>query len=660
MRCAVPERPAALQVYCPGDVVEGWVSLDAYTSIACRHVAVALTHAASCAWYIPGVERFVLSGQHEYTRAERTVWGSLYSTDATKVRGSAAGGDAELDGAAGELQVPLSGAAASFLALRVLRADGKGSCLGACALDVDALLGDKQSVPLTLPCGKGAAGEVTVSLALTGVDKSKPDAPGRQGVRRVVLRVHSLRRLAGTSPGDAVCCQVYELQAALLPGEPVPEPEPEAAKLPQKLRVPFRFRLPESGLPSSVEYLPRRIFDNLMHGSVRCNLDAVIVDLQGRGRITARATVSIVQPVPPSLPRLVQPGPPAGSTRLTMYPKKWYADLLPDVCISMLMGPEGDEDQRVSFGALTLDAALGGRGVAPGGMVHLRLHAANGTPVDATLKVEFVRIFSLRASNGARFIASREIRMLESPLPAGAERTRTFALRLPLLEPDYHGSQPTGKDDEPLRWRTLLRVSTGLAEPEYAAPYVDLPLFVCGAPDSDEKEPPPAWEKGELVMPASAKVVNAKTQVSTYNADNDHDAFDVIIAPGELADCADVAAFNAARFGDDKHSRPLTAQMAAPPEPAPRRGAFNFFAGKSHANTVYRVEPLDKTAPQPGPKGYAPTYFVAKPTAPLRVVNPDAPKSAPVDAAHRPPGALMPCPHSAVKFMVPYPPVAAF
>jgi hypothetical protein len=646
-------------VYCPGDVVEGWVSLDAYTSIACRHVAVCLTHTSRCAWYIPGGENFVLTGEREYTRAQRTVWGSLYSTDAAKVRGSGAGGDADFGGAAGELQVPISGAAASFLALRVLRADGKSGCLGACALDVDALLAGKPgaavSVPLALPSGKGA-GEVTVSLALTGVDKSKPDAPGRQGVRRVVLRVHSLRGLAGASPGDAVCCQLYELQAALFGGEPVPEPEPEAAQLPQKLRVPFRFRLPDAGLPSSVEYMPRQIFDHLMHGFVRCNLDAVIIDLEGRGRITARATISVVQPVPPSLPRLVQPGPPAGSTRLTMYPKKWYADFVPDV----LLGPAGGEDQRVSLGSLTLDAALGCRGVAPGGMVHLRLHAANATAVDAKLTLEFVRIFSLRASKGPRKTASRAIRVLESPLPAGADRTRTFALRLPLLEPDYHGSQARGKDDEPLRWRMLLRVSAWLAEPGYAAPYVDLPLFVCGAPEPEAPEPPPAWDKGELVMPPSAKVTNAKTQVSKYDADNDHDAFDVIIAPSELAECAAVAAFNAARLGDDKHARPLTAQMAKPADPAPRQGAMNFFGRKSHANETYRVEQPDKSTPQPGPKGFAPTYFVARPTAPLRVVNPDAPKSAPVDVAHRPPGALMPCPHTSVKFTVPYPPVTAF
>ena len=114
---------------------------------------------------------------------------------------------------------------------------------------------------------------------------------------------------------------------------------------------------------------------------------------------------------------------------------------------------------------------------------------------------------------------------------------------------------------------------------------------------------------------------------------------------------ADVAAFALARRSADAAMQPLTARMAEPPLPAPKQGP------RHHRLMTFRVEPRDKNAPLPGPKDFAPAYFVARPAAPLRVASPHAPSAPLVDVAHRPPGALMPRPHTRVPFTVPYPPL---
>ena len=633
--------------------------LEAYSSFACRGVRCELTHTARCGWYQSSSgDRTDFLGERVYTRAHRTVWGALHATDAVAVRGDSAGGAAQFDAAAGELLLPLSRSQGSLLALRVLRADAGRACLAACCIDVDALLskgsGKETQLQLTMPSGKAAAALLTVSATLSAVDDDAPDAPGRQGVRRVVLRVHSLRHLAGTATGESVSCQLYELDAAPGAGQPVPDPKEEDEELPMEICVPFRFTLPATGLPSSLEYLPRELNyynqGGLTHGFVRCNVDASV---DGE-TITTRATITVVQPVPPSLPRLLQPGPPAGSVRLTVYPKKWFADLLPDACLGSL-GADGFEDRREAMGALSLDAALASRGVAAGGVAQLRLHAANGTPHDAMLRVDFVRIFSLRAANGQRFTARRTTRVLDTPLPAGSDRAQALPLRVPVMAPDFHGSRPTGADDEPLRWRTLLRVSAKLPDTPYGDPYVDLPLFVCGAPvglAEPKEEKQHALEKAEM-LPAAPKVENAKLQTGMYETEDDHDAFDVIIAQSDLDASADVAAFAAARRSADEDAWPLTAEMAEPPLPAPKQG------GRHNRMQTFRAEPADKNAPQPA-KNFAPSYFVARPATPLRVASTHAPNQPLVDVAHRPPGALMLCPYTSVKFTVPYPPLTPF
>jgi hypothetical protein len=649
-------------VYCPGDTVEGWVFLEAYTSIPCRGVRCELTHTSRCAWYqSSGGDRTDFLGERVYTRAHRTVWGALHATDAVAVRSDAAGGAAQFDAAAGELMLPLSRTEGSLLALRVLRADAGRACLAACCINVDALLakgtsGKETQLQLNMPSVKAAEAQLTVSATLSAMDDEAPDAPGRQGLRRVVLRVHSLRGLVGTATGESVSCQLYELDAAPAAGQPVPEPKEEDAELPMEICVPFRFTLPTTGLPSSLEYLPRELNyynqGGLSHGFVRCNLDASVDTGIGGETITTRATITVVQPVPPSLPRLLQPGPPAGSVRLTVYPKRWFADLLPDSCLGSI-GADGYEDRREAMGALSIDAALASRGVVAGGVAQLRLHAANGTPHDAMLRVDFVRIFSLRAANGVRYAARRVTRVLDTPLPAGSDRAQALPLRVPVMAPDFHGSRPTGADDEPLRWRTLLRVSAKLPGMPYGDPYVDLPLFVCGAPvglANEEKQH--ALEKADM-LPAAPKVENAKLQISMYETEEDHDAFDVVIAQSELDVSADVAAFAVARRSDDEETYPLTAEMAEPPDPAPKQG------GRHRRMMTFRVGPPDKNAPQPA-KNFAPSYFVARPAAPLRMASPHAPREALVDVAHRPPGALMLCPYTSVKFTVPYPPLTPF
>jgi len=638
-------------VYCPGDVVEGWLYLDAYCGIPSRGVRVELSHTSRCAWYqSSGGNETVFVGERVHFRSTRTVWGGsrVYASDAAAVRASQVGCAVTFSTCEGEVLVPLSAEKGSLLALRVQREGGL--CLAACVVDVDALLASVTSAELgmTMPdTGNRASAAVTVSAVLSAADEENPDAPGRQGMRRVLLTVHSLRGLVGVSPGDAVACELYELPAAPALGEPVPEPQQyESAELPLELAVPFRFRLPPGGLPSSLEYLPRELNyynqGGLRHGFVRCNLDASI-DTGGGGvsRITARATVTIVQPTPPSMPRLLLPGPPAGSTQLTVYPKRWFADFIPDGCL----GEMGFEDRRAgALGVLTLDASLGARGVAAGGTVQLRLRAANSTPHDAALRVEFVRLFSLRDASGVRYAARSVTRVLDAPLPSGSDRSQTLALRVPILAPDFHGSRATG-DEEPLRWRTLLRVSAELPDTPYADPYVDLPLFICGAPPEGTAD-----VSTKAAVRAAAKAVDAKTQVSYLEADADHDAFDVIFSQSDLESSADVAEFLRARSIGDDETWPLTAQMAEPPGPPPRQG------GRHNRLMVFRAEPPDKKAPQPS-KGFAPTYFVVTPPKPLLVASPHAASEPLVNVAHRPPGALMLCPHTQVNFTVPYPPM---
>jgi hypothetical protein len=652
-------------VYLPGDEVTGWVYLEGYTTIPCLAVRCELSHTARVAWHEGNVTigRGFL-GEREYVRSARTVWGALYETDAALCAGGG-GGDVAFEAREGEVLVPLAAAQGSLLALRVLRADRGRDCLGACALDVDVLLakpGAKSDLPLLSAAGARSAASVTVSATLSAVDDEAPEAPGRQGVRRVLLRVHAARSLPGTGPATPVSCQLYELPEAPPPGEPVPPPDAEAQQeLPMEICVPFRFVLPAGGLPSSMEWLPRELdygYGGLDGGYVRCNVDAR-VDLGGRaGRIEARASISIAQPVPPSLPRLLAPA--AASTRLQLYPQRWYAEVVPVQCLELLGGRECYEDRSAALGALSLHAALPCRGFAPGGAAQLRLYVANSTPHEAVVHVEFVRLFSLREAGGQRYAAKRSQRVLELPLAAGSDRQYAVELRVPLMAPDFHGSRAGGADDEPLRWRTLLRVSATFPEQPYGLgfAYLDLPLFICGAPlesaaAAASLAPAPVQE---AMSTAAAKVQDATEQVSMADADAAHDAFDVIVTDQELAGSKDVAAFRTAaqqsREEDESESAwPLVARMAEPPLPAPKQGP------RGERLRTYRVGAGDTSAPKAS-KDFAPAYFVARPAAPLRVASPHAPSAPLVDVAHRPPGALMLCPHTKVNFTVPYPPPA--
>ena len=182
-------------MYCPGDVVEGWLYLEAYCSLRSRAIRVELSHTSRCAWYVQssGDER-IFVGERVHFRAVRTVLGALFSTDTSAAVASLVGGAVAFDAAQGEVLVPLSTGRGSLLALRVLLVGGL--CLAACAVDADALLssGSKSTeLPMVMPSGSRATAAVTVSAALSAADDDNPDAPGRQGLRRVLLRVQSVR-----------------------------------------------------------------------------------------------------------------------------------------------------------------------------------------------------------------------------------------------------------------------------------------------------------------------------------------------------------------------------------------------------------------------------------------------------------------------------------
>ena len=100
---------------------------------------VELSHVASAAW--SDGERRDFAAERVYCRAQRTVWGAVYATDAGSFSPCLVGGQIAFNETQGEVMLPLSAARGSLLALRVVRTDGRQQyCLGACAVDVDKLL----------------------------------------------------------------------------------------------------------------------------------------------------------------------------------------------------------------------------------------------------------------------------------------------------------------------------------------------------------------------------------------------------------------------------------------------------------------------------------------------------------------------------------------
>jgi hypothetical protein len=584
-----------------------------------------------------------------YCLEQHTVWGAVFATAPVYNAGANCVWGPAWAPSEGDVVMPLRAAKGSHVALRVLDYDFgmRDDVLGECLVDVDAVLA-AGGAPVTLPLMRkqgllrtygpqlvaGAASVVTLS-AVAEPDAGPDVAPEwHQGARRVRLRLHAALNLrsADLVGSNDVYVKLWELDPAdLQPGAPLPEP-PAKATMPQARATtfPFEFTLPVN-LPSTLEGVP-----GVDYGFVRCSVYAHI-DIAWRLNPSARAFISICQPVPASLPRLLAPVGAAGSH--TVYGLRCCAACCCDCCLRCC-GAGCCENRSNPLGDVSLEASLSRAAFAPGEDLPLAaLRAFNGTATPVVLRIELVRDFSLTTYALPSWRTTRTaVTIFEAAVPPGAAVELAPRVTVPLLAPDYHGAPPGSQDypphyrslgarwssgrAEPLRWRTALRVTMDVPGTPFDLAH-ELPVFIAALPPSSAVAAPGDAQRAYFAQ-APAPVAPMSAAAGGAACERDQASFFAVVGEEELR-AAGVS---------------LAAVAAAPPPVA--RG-----------QDVFAKQPEEDMHCDEATLTYAPSYFVVVSPAPRFVVSPFMP-GALVDVSACPPGSVALCPHTQQPFIVPY------
>ncbi len=325
-----------------------------------------------------------------------------------------------------------------------------------------------------------------------------------------------------------------------------------------------------------------------------------------------RAFLSIVQPVPASLPRLLMPVGASGTKPVYGV----HCDCCCDCCL-LCFGPACCENKSDRKGDVALEVQLLRSGMAPGELVPFaRLRAVNGTMQPAVLRINFVRYFAITAyAIPASFQSDEEMTVFEAPLAPGADVTLTPEVLVPLLSPDYHGSgdnkppyPPTFSSwgsrwtarEEPLRWRTELHVILDTPDTPFDLAH-KLPIFITALP--------PMMSPMMAMAPAAAQYMDtAPTHV---------DGYCVRVSAEEL------------------------------------RGADLAVAATASQQGVSAQDPEEDRHCDNSTLTVAPTYFVVVSPVPRYVQSPYR-KGVMVDVSACPPGGVAKCPTTKKTFFVPY------
>jgi hypothetical protein len=656
-------------IFVPGELVEGSVLVTTSQPIVCRGLRVLLQHKAAVHWHSgEGDNRTDFDGQRFYARERRTIWASVYKTEIIDNAGANCVFGSSNAPTEGHLDIPLSQMSGSWLALSVLDYDWgkKDDELGEVLIDVDALLAQNGApVTLNLHRNKGVVrksyepalgkGGVPSQVVVSAVPSSSHAVGAwKTGARSVLLRVHaalSLRSADLMSRND-VYCQAWEVAQADVsqwPSAPLPR-APTSAALPvcRQQTFPFSFRLP-ANLPSSCENIGGggMLFD---WAFVRCSLYAYL-DIAWRMDPSARRLITIVQPTPASLPRLLSPLAACASRMI-------YATKCPCCCECCLAccGPRLCENKASPLGVVSLSVALNRSAFAPGEVVPLLARFSNETQSPLILRVEFVRTWQLTAWGGAQRrvssdwgLGGQKWRALEVAVPPGTrDWTTIFPLLTPLLPPDYHGIQldeqayaratlPRAEQlnvswnrPEPLLWATQLRVTMDVPRTPFDVS-VQLPIFIAALPLGSQMllpapqsialgDPANLTQRGKGSMAPPAQQPPPRAQPSNGS---------------EF-----VCKIDSSQYGLIGDRPPLMASEEA----------------------VMARHPQEDLHTVVSTCTYSPAYFVAPPPAgETRLVpSPYAPPGSPlVNVTGLPPGSAVTCPVTEKQFCVPFPTVSA-
>ena len=549
------------------------------------------------------------------------MWGAVFKTEPVMNAGANCVWGSIWAPTEGHVVMPLRNLNGSLVALRVLDYDfgQRDDLLGECLVDVDALLampGQIASLPLYRKQGllghygpqivHGQPSMVTLCALPEPPAEGVPADFACQGMRRVRICLVSASNLRSgdTFSSNDVFCKLWEVDGSAQQGRPLPEP-PSRVTMPQARAIsfPFSFLLP-ANLPSTQEDVP-----DLDWGFVRCSVYAHI-DVAWRLNPSVRAFISIVQPVPASLPRLLMPVSASGSKPVFGV----HCDCCPEECL-LCFGTACCENKSDPQGDVTLEVSLLRSGMAPGELVPFaRLRAVNGTARPSVLRIQFVRYFAITAyAIAASITADEEITVFEAPVAPGADVSLTPEVLVPLLSPDYHGwgdsqspypasfrnwgARWTARE-EPLRWRTELRVILDTPGTPFDLTH-NLPVFIAALPPM----------MSPLAMaPAAGQYMNtAPTHVDGY--------------------CVRVSA-------EELRGANLAAATTASQE-----GVF--------AQDEEEDRHCDKST-----LTLAPTYFVV--VSPVPRFTPSPYCGVAVDVSACPPGGVATCPKTGKTFVVPY------
>ena len=552
------------------------------------------------------------------------MWGTVFKTAPVMNAGANCVWGSTWAPTEGHIVMPLRGDRGSLVALRVLDFDfgQRDDVLGECLVDVDALLaapGQVATLPLCRVQGlmrkygpqvvSGQPSVVTLCAFPEPPEQGVPADFACQGMRRVRICLISAINLrsADILGGNDVYCQLWEVAGTAEQGKPLPEP-PARVTMPQALDLsfPFSFQLP-ANLPSTLEDVP-----DLDWGFVRCSVYAHI-DIAWSLNPSVRAFISVVQPVPASLPRLLMPVGASGTKPVYGV----HCDCCCDCCL-LCFGPACCENKSDRKGDAALEVQLLRSGMAPGELVPFaRLRAVNGTMQPAVLRINFVRFFAITAyASPASFQSDEEMTVFEAPLAPGADVVLTPEVLVPLLSPDYHGS---GSDEppyppqfrswgsrwasreEPLRWRTELHVILDTPDTPFDLAH-KLPVFIAALP--------PIMVPQKMLAPAAAQYMN--TAAPTHE-----DGYCVRVSAEEL------------------------------------RGADLAVAATASQEGVTARDPEEDRHCDASTLNVAPTYFVVVSPTPRCTPSPYHPDVS-VDVSACPPGGVAKCPKSGKTFVVPY------
>jgi hypothetical protein len=181
---------------------------------------------------------------------------------------------------------------------------------------------------------------------------------------------------------------------------------------------------------------------------VRCSVYA-FVDVPGimSDSPSARALITVVQPVSASLPRLLAPA--RVRAELPLYGASCmgsFCDACCCECCTCFCAPESCQDRTVLLGTCTVAVDVPRTGYAPGEEVAATLSVKNGGEASCRLRVELVRSFDFTSTRFPRTNTSEQIvaSMLERPLNPGVEAEVEWNFVMPLAAPDYHGGALEG------------------------------------------------------------------------------------------------------------------------------------------------------------------------------------------------------------------------